>query len=144
MEKSTAAFYSSNAQNRNRTSDTRIFSPLLYQLSYLGILRNPLIPTRCTVPATLIILLYPDENVKCFLKFFIFFKSFIFYQILTSIISSPAGNIHPPSRRYRTITCMAARARAPHGYLLFHPLTRSAAPARCSYTFSLSPAQPAH
>ena len=26
-----------NAQNRNRTSDTRIFSPLLYQLSYLGI-----------------------------------------------------------------------------------------------------------
>ena len=27
-----------SAQNRNRTSDTRIFSPLLYQLSYLGIL----------------------------------------------------------------------------------------------------------
>ena len=27
-----------NAQSRNRTSDTRIFSPLLYQLSYLGIL----------------------------------------------------------------------------------------------------------
>ena len=26
------------AQSRNRTSDTRIFSPLLYQLSYLGIL----------------------------------------------------------------------------------------------------------
>ena len=26
-----------NAQNRNRTSDTRIFSPLLYRLSYLGI-----------------------------------------------------------------------------------------------------------
>ena len=25
------------AQGRNRTSDTRIFSPLLYQLSYLGI-----------------------------------------------------------------------------------------------------------
>ena len=25
------------AQNRNRTSDTRIFSPLLYQLSYLGL-----------------------------------------------------------------------------------------------------------
>ena len=24
------------AQNRNRTSDTRIFSPLLYRLSYLG------------------------------------------------------------------------------------------------------------
>ena len=29
--------WNKNAQNRNRTSDTRIFSPLLYQLSYLGI-----------------------------------------------------------------------------------------------------------
>ena len=27
-----------DAQDRNRTSDTRIFSPLLYQLSYLGII----------------------------------------------------------------------------------------------------------
>ncbi len=26
-----------NAQSRNRTSDTRIFSPLLYHLSYLGL-----------------------------------------------------------------------------------------------------------
>ena len=26
-----------SAQNRNRTSDTRIFSPLLYRLSYLGL-----------------------------------------------------------------------------------------------------------
>ncbi len=26
-----------NAQNRNRTSDTWIFSPLLYHLSYLGL-----------------------------------------------------------------------------------------------------------
>jgi hypothetical protein len=25
------------AQGRNRTTDTRIFSPLLYQLSYLGL-----------------------------------------------------------------------------------------------------------
>jgi hypothetical protein len=25
------------AQTRNRTTDTRIFNPLLYQLSYLGI-----------------------------------------------------------------------------------------------------------
>ena len=30
--------FEDSAQNRNRTSDTRIFSPLLYQLSYLGIL----------------------------------------------------------------------------------------------------------
>ena len=28
------------AQGRNRTTDTRIFNPLLYQLSYLGILRT--------------------------------------------------------------------------------------------------------
>ena len=26
------------AQRRNRTTDTRIFNPLLYQLSYLGVL----------------------------------------------------------------------------------------------------------
>ena len=31
---------SKNAQSRNRTSDTRIFSPLLYRLSYLGILSD--------------------------------------------------------------------------------------------------------
>ena len=29
------------AQGRNRTTDTRIFSPLLYQLSYLGVLQAP-------------------------------------------------------------------------------------------------------
>ena len=33
-------FANKNAQNRNRTSDTRIFSPLLYRLSYLGIHTN--------------------------------------------------------------------------------------------------------
>ena len=41
-----------NAQSRNRTSDTRIFSPLLYQLSYLGIckffeLTDVIIPQKC-------------------------------------------------------------------------------------------------
>ena len=30
-------FKKSGAQGRNRTTDTRIFSPLLYQLSYLGV-----------------------------------------------------------------------------------------------------------
>ena len=30
------ALRSSGAQGRNRTTDTRIFSPLLYRLSYLG------------------------------------------------------------------------------------------------------------
>ena len=28
------------AQGQNRTADTRIFNPLLYQLSYLGIIGN--------------------------------------------------------------------------------------------------------
>lgn len=31
---------SSGAQRRIRTTDTRIFSPLLYQLSYLGLFRQ--------------------------------------------------------------------------------------------------------
>ena len=31
---------SRGAQGRSRTADTRIFSPLLYQLSYLGKRRN--------------------------------------------------------------------------------------------------------
>ena len=30
-------FDKSGAQGRDRTTDTRIFSPLLYQLSYLGL-----------------------------------------------------------------------------------------------------------
>ena len=33
---STIELHPHSAQNRNRTSDTRIFSPLLYRLSYLG------------------------------------------------------------------------------------------------------------
>ena len=28
------------AQGRNRTTDTRIFSPLLYRLSYLGVVKG--------------------------------------------------------------------------------------------------------
>ena len=54
-------FANKNAQNRNRTSDTRIFSPLLYQLSYLGI--------RC-IATTSNILLYKVNfvNTKCIKK----------------------------------------------------------------------------
>ncbi len=36
----------SGAQSRNRTSDTRIFNPLLYQLSYLGTL-TPQVIDKC-------------------------------------------------------------------------------------------------
>ena len=35
------------AQGRNRTADTRIFSPLLYRLSYLGYESRDLIRLRC-------------------------------------------------------------------------------------------------
>ena len=37
---STIELHPQSAQNRNRTSDTRIFSPLLYQLSYLGLVKS--------------------------------------------------------------------------------------------------------
>ena len=39
------AFVLSGGQGRNRTIDTRIFSPLLYQLSYLAICLNGM-PSR--------------------------------------------------------------------------------------------------
>ena len=54
-------FANKNAQNRNRTSDTRIFSPLLYQLSYLG---------RNTEFSEIRVLLYMElsEFVNLFLK----------------------------------------------------------------------------
>ena len=35
------AFFVSGGQGRNRTTDTRIFSPLLYQLSYLAVQGHP-------------------------------------------------------------------------------------------------------
>jgi hypothetical protein len=36
----TRPFWNSGGQGQNRTADTRIFSPLLYQLSYLANLEN--------------------------------------------------------------------------------------------------------
>ena len=39
-----------NGQGRNRTADTRIFSPLLYQLSYLADFSRAASPSTCTVP----------------------------------------------------------------------------------------------
>ena len=48
----TSYYFSSNAQNRNRTSDTRIFSPLLYQLSYLGGYHRKSKPAQINMPAT--------------------------------------------------------------------------------------------
>ena len=36
MKTATETMECDGAQDRNRTSDTRIFNPLLYQLSYLG------------------------------------------------------------------------------------------------------------
>ena len=40
------------ASGQNRTGDTRIFSPLLYQLSYRGILRKRVVETTGLGPAT--------------------------------------------------------------------------------------------
>ena len=42
-------FKINGAQTRNRTKDTRIFSPLLYQLSYLGTLSQALLPLRTCI-----------------------------------------------------------------------------------------------
>ena len=36
----------SGGQGRNRTTDTRIFSPLLYQLSYLALRTRPDVQAR--------------------------------------------------------------------------------------------------
>ncbi len=36
----TSSLLETSAQGRNRTSDTGIFNPLLYQLSYLGVIIN--------------------------------------------------------------------------------------------------------
>ncbi len=35
-----------SAEGQNRTADTRIFSPLLYRLSYLGLNKNRTCPIR--------------------------------------------------------------------------------------------------
>ena len=41
------------AQGRNRTTDTRIFSPLLYQLSYLAIMRGHVLDPSGNGPSSL-------------------------------------------------------------------------------------------
>ena len=38
--------YFLSAEGQNRTADTRIFSPLLYRLSYLGPIKNKVCPIR--------------------------------------------------------------------------------------------------
>ena len=44
MPKSPKSLKLVGAQGRVRTTDTRIFSPLLYQLSYLGLSKGHLLP----------------------------------------------------------------------------------------------------
>ncbi len=41
-------FYKNGGSRRNRTADTRIFSPLLYRLSYRAILREVLLLECCS------------------------------------------------------------------------------------------------
>ena len=52
------------AQGRNRTTDTRIFSPLLYRLSYLGIMKCKIVLCILHIWAMLRIapLLIPASN----------------------------------------------------------------------------------
>ena len=52
------------AQGRNRTTDTRIFSPLLYRLSYLGIILSVIAMNTLRILAMLRIapLLIPASN----------------------------------------------------------------------------------
>ena len=70
-----------NAQNRNRTSDTRIFSPLLYQLSYLGLCNEILVALDTTeVCFTTWLILYGNSRfVKYYFKIFIVFLFVQFY-----------------------------------------------------------------
>ena len=56
--------YPHNAQSRNRTSDTRIFSPLLYQLSYLGVRSSFPYPHEILLPRTKNIVYHNQKNVN--------------------------------------------------------------------------------
>ena len=49
---------SSSGQGRNRTADTRIFSPLLYQLSYLAGMAGQQLTRKARVPET------PDQGTR--------------------------------------------------------------------------------
>ena len=60
---STIELHPHNAQSRNRTSDTRIFSPLLYRLSYLGSCLLSYFCDSYTLP-------HHPEDIKIFLKKF--------------------------------------------------------------------------
>ena len=64
-----------SAQNRNRTSDTRIFSPLLYRLSYLG------------TPQTFVILSQVPNLVNHYIMYyFILFCTILYYFALFYIV----------------------------------------------------------
>ena len=49
----TATIFKSGAQRRNRTTDTGIFSPLLYRLSYLGTILAERVGFEPTVPLSI-------------------------------------------------------------------------------------------
>ena len=65
-----------NAQSRNRTSDTRIFSPLLYQLSYLGEYPRVSVSHNARLIISLI-----RADFKYFLTFFSYFFSIAKYLL---------------------------------------------------------------
>ena len=79
----TYIIFQASAQNRNRTSDTRIFSPLLYQLSYLGISTFPL-----ASPATIIVYNIELYLSTPFFNFFIFLFLLFFYNSSANVYLS--------------------------------------------------------
>ena len=78
-----------NAQNRNRTSDTRIFSPLLYLLSYLGLRCEILVVLNTTdiCFTTWLILTAHSAFVKYYFKIFIVFLFVQFYRFFIAFSS---------------------------------------------------------
>ena len=56
--------FESGGQGRNRTTDTRIFSPLLYQLSYLAFVRQPL-NNRCCLSTRFYPRYFENTNPAC-------------------------------------------------------------------------------
>ena len=72
-----------DAQNRNRTSDTRIFSPLLYQLSYLGK------SLFCCMYVTTVVILH--DCYAFVKKFFACFSMIPDFYFLRSTAAEKAG-----------------------------------------------------
>ena len=100
-----------NAQNRNRTSDTRIFSPLLYQLSYLGLCCL----MYALASATKIILTSFCISVNTFfkiMKIFCYYSARSVRSLRRPYENRPAGSIRPGAKRLEWPDAVTARPKA--------------------------------